>query len=331
MATIKDVAKKAGVSTATVSRIMNDKGEASEETIARVNRVIKELNYKPSSIAKSLSKRKSNLIALLVPSLSNPFFGELVECIETAAKKKGYHIFLCDSQDDREKVNYYIDTMIDQYVVGAIFNSLQVTKDDLKRLEDNGIHTITIDRGHFDHPYSTVKVDNIHGGYIATQHLINQGCRNIIFMSGPENENSSIERYQGYKMALTENNFLIGDKIIGMFTIESGYNEMKNYLHMGKPFDAIFCANDAMALGAMAAMQELESDLCKQVQIVGYDDILYSKYSNPKLTTVSQCKEEIGTVVIDELDKLNKKNHKINQIVIEPKLIVRDSSIRKEK
>lgn len=331
MATIKDVAKLAGVSTATVSRIINGKGEASEETIMRVNKVIKELNYKPSSIAKTLSKKQSNMIALLIPTLSNPFFGELVDCIETAAQNKGYNILLCDSQDNRDKVNYYIDTMIDHYVVGSIFNSLQVTKEDLKRLEDRGIHTITIDRSQFEHPYTNIKVNNLYGGYIATKHLIDQGCKDIIFFSGPEDENSSIERYNGYLLALKEKHIVIGDKLVGNFSMESGYLEMQNYIKYGKKFDAVFCANDAMALGVMAALKDASIKVCHDVKIVGYDNTNYSKYSNPRLTTVSQCKEKIGEIVIDELNRINKGGKKMNQIVIEPELIIRESSIEKER
>lgn len=329
MATIKDVAKKAGVSTATVSRIINGKGEASVETIQRVNKIIKELDYKPSSIAKSLSKKESDLIALLIPNIDNPFFGELVNAIETTANKKGYHIYLCNSQDDRDKVRYYIDTMIDQYVAGAIFSTLFVTQDDLKRLEQNRIHTITIDRSQFDHPYSSVTVDHKKGGYLATNHLIQQGCKKILFLSGPKDESSSQQRYQGYCDAIKKAGLEFEKVIYGDFNIESGYSEVDKYLLKKQDIDGIFCSNDAMALGAISACSQNGIQVPKDIEVVGYDNILFSKFSNPKLTTINQSMSKIGTIVIDELDRLIKNNEKVNKYVVDPELIIRDSTKRR--
>src|SRR5690606_24361013 len=180
MITIKDVAREAGVSAATVSRIINNKGGASAETIAHVNNVIKKLNFKPNKIAKSLSQGNSNLIALLVPTLSNPFFPELVKEIERVANENDFNVYLCNSDDDRAKVEYYLDSMVDHFVSGAIINSLHVDASDLAVLEERGIKTITIDRANFEHPYSAITVDHTLGAKLAVTHLIrDEQCTNI--------------------------------------------------------------------------------------------------------------------------------------------------------
>lgn len=327
--TMRDVAKKAGVSVATVSRIMNGKGEASPETIAKVNKVIEQLNYKPNLLAKRLSERKSNLIALLVPTLNNPFFPELVREIEQEANKNGYQIYLCNSDDQREKVEYYLDSMVNHYVSGAIINSLHVDENDLSILEDRGIRTITIDRANFDHSYSAITVDHKAGAQSAVNHLIQDNhCRNIIFISGPKDEKSAIDRLLGYQMALEQVEFPIQTNVVyGDFDTESGYQLIQKLLMNDEKFDGIFSSNDAMAIGAIRACYEFGIQIPEQVKIVGYDNINMTSYLHPRLSTVDQCKEEIGALAIKELINLfNNRNEKPNHYELKPKLIIRESS-----
>ncbi|BDP92645.1 LacI family transcriptional regulator [Enterococcus faecium] len=329
MTTIRDVAKLANVSTATVSRIINGKGEASPETIKRVNKVIKEVGYRPNSLAKSLSKRDSNLIALIIPTLNNPFFPELVQAIEAAASKYGYSLYLCNSEDQRLKVEYYLDSIVDHYACGAIINSLHVNEEDLKRLEERGIPTITIDRTQFSHPYSAVGVNHKDGGYQAVTHLVkNNNCKKIVFLSGPDGEKSSLDRLEGYREALKENKITDFEKIVyGNFETISGYEAINELIKKGCTFDAIFSSNDAMAFGAIRACIDADLQVPEEVKIIGYDNVLLSSYFYPKLTTVSQHKSRIGELTIKELDRLiNQPNSKPRKYNISPDLIVRESS-----
>lgn len=331
MATIKDVAKLAGVSTATVSRVINGKGEAAPETIEKIQKIVEELNYKPSSVAKSLSKRESNLIALLIPNLDNPFFSELVRTIEIAANKKGYQIYLCNSEDNREKVEYYLEAMADNYVMGAIINSLHVKEDDLERLEANGISTITIDRAQFSHAYSALAVDHIHGGYLATKHLIEVGgAKKIVFLSGPQDESSSQDRYQGYLRAVGEMDAEHIVKLYGAFDIQSGYETSYAYLANHPNIDGIVCSNDAMAYGVIRACADLGINIPQDIKVIGYDNTVNGKYSVPRLSTVSQFQPKLGDLIINELERVEKKNCKPKKYEVEPELVVRETT-QKEK
>jgi len=326
---MRDVAKEAGVSVATVSRIINGKGEASPETIAKVKKVIKKLNYKPNMLAKSLSERKSNLIALLIPTLNNPFFPELVREIETEANKNGYQIYLCNSDDQRSKVEYYLDSMVNHYVSGAIINSLHVDENDLSLLEERGIRTITIDRANFEHSYSAITVDHKAGAQDAVTHLIQDNqCKNIVFISGPKGEKSAIDRLLGYKLSLKQLESPIQTKIVyGDFGMESGYQLIRKLLKDGETFDGIFSSNDAMAIGAIRACYEFGIQIPEQVKIVGYDNINMTSYLHPRLSTVDQCKTEVGALAIKELMNLfNNGNEKPNHYELKPKLIIRESS-----
>lgn len=327
--TIKDIAKLAGVSSATVSRILNGKGEASEETIQRVNKIAEELNYTPNSLAKALSKGKTNVLALLIPNLNNPFFGELVEVISTVAQREGYEIYLCNSNDKRENVEFYLQSIAANYACGAIISSLQVTKVDLVQLEKRGVHTITIDRAHFEHPYSSLTVDHEKGGYLATNHLLKDAnCRRIVYLSGPIADDIAGMRLNGYKKALEEYNCELDKSLIlnGSLNFESGYRAMEAFFKRDIAFDGLFCANDIMAHGAIRAIQDAGLSVPKDIKVVGYDNLTMDKYSNPRLSSVTQHMDKAAETVIKELKRLNEQNKIPKSYVADPGLIIRESS-----
>jgi len=330
MVTIRDVAKAAGVSTATVSRILNNKGEASPETIERVRKIAEEMNYKPNTLAKSLSKGNTNLIALLIPSLENPFFPELVKAIEEAANAHGYHVYLCNSDDERSKVKYYLDSVLSSYVTGAIINSLYVKTKDLDFLESRGVRTITIDRSQSDHPYSSITVDHKKGARLAVRHLIKEGgCRKIVHLSGPKDEKSANDRLTGYLEVLKEDGHgQVPQVVYGNFSMESGYEAVKGLIKSGASFDGIFSSNDAMALGAIRACTEAGLKVPSDIKIVGYDNIQFSRFSTPQLSTVDQQKHKAGRLAIEELIRLiRNENEKPRKYEVKPELVVRESSV----
>lgn len=327
MATIKDIAKMSGVSTATVSRIINQRGGASKKTIKKVNAIIDELGYEPNFVAKTLSQQESNLIALLVPNLTNPFFAELVSCIEQSADSRGYHVYLCNSEDDRTKVEYYLKFMENIRVRGAIIDSLYVTEQDLEVLNRKGIVPLTIDRACFSHPYAAMSVDHVNGSYQATKYLIQEGlCSRLVFVSGPSAEKSSEDRYEGYMRAVSEANVSHVTKLYSDFSIPSGYEAMRSLLKERSDFDGVVCSDDAIALGVLRAVADAGLKIPEDMRVIGYDNIEMSKYSVPRLSTVNQLPENIGDMVLDMFEQSSKAGSRPQKKMIDPHLVIRDTS-----
>lgn len=326
MATIKDIANMAGVSTATVSRIINGKGEAKKETIDRVLQLVKELNYQPNRLAQSLSQGKSNLIAIMVPNLKNPFFGELITAIELEATKKGLQILLCDTNDSREKVEYFLDTIADNYAFGAVICTLQVTEKDLEILENRGVHTITVDRSYFNHPYSAINVDQLNGAFVATSHLLAKGAKKIVFLSGPDDDLLSLEREKGYKLALQINSIDYNYVVHGDFSLESGYDLVKDILTKDPKVDGFYISNDLMAIGALRACKDLGYIVPTQVKIVGNDNLAIGEFIEPRLTSLSQENEDVSRLIIEELLSLKNDKTSPKKVAIQPNLVLRETT-----
>lgn len=326
MTTIKDIAKKAGVSAATVSRIINGKGEAKPETIDLVTKIVAETGYKPNKIARSLRQRKSDLIAVLVPNLDNPFYGEIVKSIEHEAQQHGLNVYLCNTDDSRTKVEYFLENIVDNYVYEAVICTLQVLADDLSFLEKNGVHTVTVDRAYFEHPFSAVNIDQLNGAFIATRHLIERGARKIIFICGPKGEKMSTERTKGYRLALQSQDLEFNKVFYGDYTLSSGYKIVENIIAKGWDFDGIHVSNDLMAFGALRCCLDNGLKVPSKVKIVGNDDLELDNYSNPRLTSLSQLNKKVGRSLVNELINLKNKKYEPRKIVISPELIVRETT-----
>lgn len=330
MITIKDIAKIANVSTTTVSRIINGKGEASKETIEKVLKIAKELNYSPNRLARSLSTKSSNLIAILVPNLNNPFFAELVTKVEKNAEKKGFRVLLCNTNDEREKVEYFLNMIRENYVFGAIICTLQVKENDLIKLEENGIHTVTIDRAILNHKFSSVNVNQYFGTYIAIEHLIKEGAKKIIFISGPKENPLSSEREKAYLECLIKHNITKNNILYGDFTLESGYYLIKELLDKNIDFDGIFAANDLMAIGAMKMCSDFGLKIPEDIKVVGNDNLEIVNFLSPALTSLSQESDQVSYMIIEELLALKEQKITPRSQIINPKLIIRETSIRKK-
>lgn len=323
MVTIKEVAKMADVSTATVSRIINNKAGANIDTEKRVREAIKKLEYEPNNIARSLSNRSSNLIALIIPNLNNPYFADLVNIIETSAYNYGYKLYLCNSNDSKENISYFLKNIVDNYIQNVIINSLAITKKDIEYLEKHNVNVITIDRTNLDNQPNSISVDHFEGSFLATKHLVNNcGCEHILFISGEMNEQSSINRFRGYQKAIQKFtkthtiNLLEGD-----FTYKSGYELALKKLKTENNIQGIICANDAMAIGVINACYELGISIPNSIQIIGYDNCVLSQYSTPSLTTVNQLDPKIGQMIMESI-----KENKAIQFEYIPELIIRKTT-----
>lgn len=330
LTTIRDVAAKAGVSTATVSRIINNKGQATPETVARVHAIIKELGYKPNVVARSLTSRKSNTVALLVPTISNPFFPELARGIEDVANSFGLNIFLCNTDDERDKVNNYLVSLQERYVDGIIINSLNLTNKDLKELNSNGIPTVTLDRTFSTHEFSSITVKHRVGAQLATKHLIDIGCKRIGLIRGPEDDFTAVQRMWGYRDYVKNLDWFDQSWIaLGDFSVKSGYLCMKELFQRHPDIDGVFASNDLMAIGLLKAAHEWGRKVPDELAIIGFDGIDMAQYTNPPISTIKQPSYGMGKMAMEELIRLIREPESdSNKMELDVELILRESSMR---
>ncbi|BDH46931.1 LacI family transcriptional regulator [Salmonella enterica subsp. enterica serovar Choleraesuis] len=331
MATIKDIAKKAGVSVATVSRAMNNKKDISDEMRKYILKIVDDMGYVPNSMAKNLSHGRTNLIAVMLPTLNNQFFSDLLNEIEGEANRHGYNTLFFNSSDDRKKVEYYLNSMRSNFVCGAIINSLSVSGKDLENLEKNGIKTITIDRSGTDPHYSSVMVNHRTGGQLATEHLFAQGCKKPVMLSGAPDDRIANERKAGFIDVVERHT---GSKDITLIhsdlTSRGGYEHFLNFIKKNESFDGVFCSNDAMAFGAMRACADSGIKVPDDCLIVGYDNSSMDEMYIPRLSSVDQNLNMIGKLSIETMIKLINGKTEVEHLCITPELVARESTIKRE-
>ncbi|HBZ80884.1 MULTISPECIES: LacI family DNA-binding transcriptional regulator [Brevibacillus] len=330
--TIKDIAKRANVSTATVSRVINNKSEGiSPQTREYIQSIIKELNYQPNALARGLITRKTSTIGLILPDITNPFFPDLVRGIEDAANKAGYSVFLGNSDDNAKKEKKYVQLMTEKKVDGIIFSSTaKYSKDLYDELIAADIPVVLIDRGESGDAYSGVYMKNEEGAYMATKHLLEQNHTRIGCISGPPSVQNSQDRVEGYKRALAEAGISVQESWIvsGGYRIDGGYEVAKKMLADGE-VTAIFACNDLMAIGVYEAAQELGKSIPRDVSVVGFDDIRLISTLMPKLTTIRQPAYQMGKEAAKILiQSIKKKGIKQKVVYWEPELMIRQSTTK---
>lgn len=330
MITIKDVAEKAGVSVATVSRVLNETNNVRQSTRERVMAVIEQLGYKPNAIARSLSNRKSNIIALVVPTITNPFFPELARAVEDIAESKGYQVILCNTDDSREKLLKYIDSLSTQYIDGMVIDSHNLRQEDIEQLKKNDIPVVLIDRIIHDGEFTSIAVDNRAGGAMATTHLLEIGCKRIGHLSGPMEVETALQRAWGYRDVVGRLSWFDQSWVAaGEYSVESGYQMMKELLMRHPDVDGIFASNDLIGIGALKAAYEWGKKVPNELSIIGFDGIDLSGLVIPPLTTVQQPIYQIGEVAVQELFlSMKDPNRPPKKHVLDVKLAIRESTLR---
>lgn len=331
MVTIKDVAKHADVSTATVSHVINNTRFVSDETKNRVLNSMEELNYKPNAIARSLRIKESKIIGLVIPDNTNPYFAEIAWSIELATSNQGYSIILCNSDGDIQRETFYINLLIEKQVDGVILVSAGESTENFAILQERKMPTVMVDRDSPNVNTDSVQIDNAEFGEVATSHLISLGHQRIACITGPREVTPSYDRLTGYKKALLMNDLSIEENYIikGDFKPHGGYLAAKKLLHLKKPPTAIFACNDLMAFGVIHAISEEGLNVPKDISLVGFDDIYLSTYVNPPLTTIRQPRIEMGREVVKSLINRIKNNVQISRsVVLSAELIVRSSTMR---
>lgn len=300
MVSIRDVAEKSGVSVATVSRVLNSKGYVSEDTRKKVEQVIEELNYKPNAVARSLFKKQSKTIGFMVPDIMNPFFPELARAVEDTANALGYNVILCNSDENAEKEQRYLDVLQQNYVDGLIVSSNTLRAEQVHELN---IPVVSIDR-EINKDIPTIVVENKKGARLATKFL-KENRKRIAHIRGPLSIANAVERCIGYKEEVSNEPWFTDSYIVdGAYDMETSIEATKRLLSIHPKVDGIFAANDTMAIGAMKAVHQLNKQVPQDIAIVGFDGIMLSKTTMPELTTIVQPIYTIGEKAVKMLVKL---------------------------
>ncbi|WP_175638679.1 LacI family DNA-binding transcriptional regulator [Metabacillus schmidteae] len=295
MVKMRDVAKLANVSVATVSRVLHNPETVKEATRKKVLSVIEELNYQPNMLARQFRRNETNIILVVVPSIMNTVFSGIIEGIEYEASRHGYRVLLGNTNRKVENEYGLVELLKQKQTDGMILLSERMDSNYIKTLSEE--YPLVLATAYIEGlKVPSVSIDNISSSREAVEHLIGLGHKKIAHISGPLQFAMSRDRYKGYKQALLQNNIEIRNMLVqeGDFTFESGYNQMLKIMALEKTPTAIFAANDEMAMGAIKAVKELGIDVPRNIAVVGFDNIGFSSKFDPALTTVAQPLFEMG-------------------------------------
>ncbi|HEA69611.1 MAG TPA: LacI family transcriptional regulator [Desulfobacterales bacterium] len=332
MSTIRDVAKLAEVSTATVSRVINSPDRVSTKTRNRVNQAMKACNYKYNALARGFVTKKSRTIGLIVPAITNPIFAESTRGVQDLANNSGYQVILGNSYYQYDKEEKLLKVFRERQVEGLVITTTNVKGKVLKNLLDDGFPFVllysTVRKG----PISNVGVDNFLGGYRATEHLIHLNHRSIAMLAGEFHfTDRSFHRWHGYKRCLKAHRIPYRSDLIlqTQYSLASGRDGVKSLLSRKNPPTAIFCSNDFLAIGAIEGARELGLRVPADLSIVGFDDIEIASFMTPSLSTIRQPAYRMGELGAEILLNQIKNNfsgavHKI----LETSLVIRDSTVK---
>lgn len=326
---MRDVAERAGVSVTTVSHVINKTRPVSDELRKRVLAVMAELGYQPNLLARSLRRGQTHTIGVIVPDSADPYFAEVARGIEDASLKQGYSIILCNSDNDLDKGQFYINVLTEKQVDGILFVSVDVSTDHIRALQARRMPLVLVEREVVGVEADSVTTDNAKGGWLATQHLLDLGHRRIGCIAGPSDFTPSAERVTSYHRALKEAGIPMDKALIitGDFQHKSGYQAARRLLTMDDPPTAIFACNDVMAVAAMSAAAELGQQVPTDLSVVGFDDVRLAAFANPPLTTIVRPKFEMGSLAVTMLlERIHDTDLPPRQHMLDTSLLIRKSS-----
>ena len=327
---IKAVAERAGVSVATVSRVLNQNPTVARSLAERVNRAVAETGYRPNGIARSLRTRTTQTIALLIPDISNPFFAEMARGVEDTAVRARHAVLLCNTDEDSEKENTYLD-LADAAQVAGVILSPHDRDADISRLRNSHLPTVVVDRP-LRTPTDFVGVRSFEGAKTATRHLLDQGWTRPACITGPRSAYTAAARLRGYLAAVRENSgtplYRHADFMAGSATAAAA-----SLLDDETPPDAILTANEPMALGVLAELARRGLRVGRDIGLVTFDDAPWAPFANPPITVVSQPAYDIGKRACELLLGVIQSGEAPapRKVMLETRLIVRGSSLRPKK
>ncbi|MGV4980940.1 LacI family DNA-binding transcriptional regulator [Streptomyces sp. NRAIS4] len=334
MTTINDVAQAAGVSPATVSRVLNG-GRVTAERAERVRRAAAELGFAPNRVARSLRTQRSSLIGLIIPDIENPFFTALARGVEDAAQQTSFSVVLCNTDGNVDKERRYLDIAVAERMAGVIVAAASRSRTDLSALQSRGIPAVAVDRRPRGAGVDAVLVDNEAGSAAATAHLLACGYRRIACITGPPGASTAEERLAGYRRAL--HNFLDGDPGAPAedmdllrdytrhadFKVEGGRRAMADLLTLPQRPDAVFAANNLMAVGALQAVREAGLEP-SEIGLLSFGEVPWAPLAQPGLTTIQVPSYDLGwTAAGLLLDRIAGTDRPLRTVVLRSSLQIR--------
>ena len=330
MATILDVAKLANVSTATVSHVINKTRKVNPDTLAKVEEAIRELRFQPNQQARSLKTGQSRLIGVLNYYTVDDYFAEILGSLETAAFNAGYNVLLRHPLMHDEKKESDLHHWINQNIDGLIINSPEVDDEYYSLLKNINCPCVILPVNDLDCSCDTIQINDFEISKEAIQYLISLGHKSIACISGYTNEkHSASKRRLGYEAALQEVGLPILPEYFANtdYGIEEGYQQCQNLMNLPHPPTAIFTYSDLLAIGAMRAAQDLGISIPRDLSVIGFDDIALASYTNPRLTTIHQNKQQIGELAVKQLLKrIQSPELPAETILLPTELVIREST-----
>ncbi|WP_297990703.1 LacI family DNA-binding transcriptional regulator [Anoxybacillus sp.] len=329
--TIYDVAKAAGVSISTVSRVVNNTGRISEKTRKKVLKVMEALHYQPSMVASALTGKCTRTIGLIIPDVANPFFAEISRKVEDRGRELGFNVLMCNTDNNPETEEMYLSLLKQKSVDGIIIGTTTKNYTVLNDLLQAQFPIAFIAQDIPELAIDVVKVDDFLGGYQAVSHLVSLGHKKIAIMLGNLNRTSDKDRLYAYRQVLQESGLEYDEKLVVYtdYSMEAGRRAALELLTSSQKPTAIFACFDSLAVGIYQAAKELGISIPEDLSVVGFDNTILSTIVDPPLTTVAQPIDEMGRQVVDLIVKaIEGEKHIKQRIVLPPELMIRRSTKR---
>ncbi len=332
---MKDIARDLGVSVVTVSKVLRNHSDIGEQTRKRILQRMKEVNYQPNPAARTLVSGRTNLVGLIVPDLIYPFFAQVAKGISAKLRAQDYSLIISSSEDDPNMERREIDQMLARRVDALILASVQSSAESLNKMQDRGIPCVLLDRKLPGVSANFVGIDDVNAGMIATNHLIEMGCKTIAHIGGSD-VSTALDRQSGYSIALAQRGLGLPPEYIVKYGHgddagdATGYNSMKQLLQLKPRPDGVFCNNDPIAMGALRAILDAGLQIPKDIAVVGCGNVHYDDLLKVPLTSIDQDSNGLGTSAAKLALSIIKQKSKSTprSVLLEPKLVVRASSQR---
>ncbi len=328
MATIYEVSKLAGVSLATVSRVMNDSSKVSPKTRKKVEAAMKELGYRPNAIARSLASRRSNSVGVLVPMFFGPFFGAMLSGLEGELRAAGKHVITTAGHNDESSERAGIEFLLSREPDALILYVDHVSDEYLVELNAGPVPIVLLARNITELAENCINVDNEMGGYIAAKSVLVLGHTRLAYITGPLWKDDANQRLAGHKRALAEHGIDFDARLMveGNFQEDGGIRGLTRLLETGHPFSALICANDEMAAGAIGVAREKGINIPDELSIMGFDNMFFTRYFRPQLSTVNLPIREMGEMAARCVLKTVYGQQQIEiRKMFDPSLVMRNS------
>ncbi|TVT43374.1 LacI family transcriptional regulator [Hymenobacter setariae] len=330
-----DLARELGVSMTTISRALSDHHSIGAATKQRVLKLAKKLNYQPNHLAAALRKGQSRLLGVVVPYIEGKFFPSVIQGIEQAASKAGFSVIVCQSHEDVQIERRNVETLLHAQVAGVLVSLARNTQEfhHFDKVRARGIPLVFFDRIPTSEYVNSVVLNDQAGGFAATNHLLEQGCRRIAHLAGPQHLNIYRERQQGYLNALAAHGIAPEEELIiySDMTQEDGAQATRQLLMLPTPVDGIFGAGDSVILGALQTLKSQGIRVPQDIALAGFSNEGFTAITEPRLTSVDQRCEEMGEAVVRlflELSTAPEAQFVQRQVVLQPELFIRESSLQ---